>query len=146
MIFILFIFYVSIQQVNPDHHTVQVLNFTEPSMEDYAYLSDSEQTSVGENRTLKPPDMTTTLSFNNFTSISVISSSRSILLPVKQGLVTNNASIPSRFYTSLSSTKPNPVGRPDTCTSSSSCQVNCHLFYCLYRIVLTYIITNLRFT
>ncbi len=114
------------QQTNSEFHTV--LNYTDPSM-DYVYLPDSDPTSLADNKNFKPPDVATTLSTSNSTTISVISSSRSIPLPTKQDSLASNLSSSSRFYTSLTSSKPNAVGQPDSCTTTTSCQVkSAHLF------------------
>ncbi|XP_046647538.1 myelin regulatory factor-like isoform X2 [Daphnia pulicaria] len=110
------------QQTNSEFHTV--LNYTDPSM-DYVYLPDSDPTSLADNKNFKPPDVATTLSTSNSTTISVISSSRSIPLPTKQDSLASNLSSSSRFYTSLTSSKPNAVGQPDSCTTTTSCQVYC---------------------
>jgi hypothetical protein len=116
------------QQTNSEFHTV--LNYTDPSM-DYVYLPDSDQTSLADNKNFKPPDVTTTLSTSNSTTISVISSSRSILLPTKGSLASNSSSS-SRFYTSLTSSKPDAVGRPDACLTTISCQVKLTYFYFIF--------------
>ncbi|XP_045029018.1 myelin regulatory factor isoform X2 [Daphnia magna] len=108
------------QRTTSEFHTV--LNYTDPSL-DYVYLPDGDPISHAENKTFKPPDVTTTLSTSNSTTISVISSSRSILLPAKQDGVASN--LTSRFYTSLTSSKPEVVGRPDACVATVSCQIYC---------------------
>lgn len=124
------------QRTTSEFHTV--LNYTDPSL-DYVYLPDGDPISHAENKTFKPPDVTTTLSTSNSTTISVISSSRSILLPTKQDGVASN--LTSRFYTSLTSSKPEVVGRPDACVATVSCQVGLKFVFSLFWFQKHYVIS-----
>ena len=111
-----------------------MLNYTEPSIEDYAYMSDSggHHSTYALNKTSNPPDQQTA-STRNSSTVTAMSSSRSVPLgraaPGRlNGTAPSNGS--TRSFTSLTSTKPDPVGKPENCPAISPAASACHVYCC----------------
>lgn len=117
------------QRKSTEHHVV--LNYTEPSLEDYAYMSDNVHSSYGLNSTSNPPDESPSITSLNVSTVTAFSSSRSIPLPGgKAGTGRPNGTAPpggsTRSFMSLTSVKPDPVGKPEFCpVAPASCHVYC---------------------
>lgn len=103
-----------------------MLNYTEPSLEDYAFMSDAVHHPSNYNQTLDPAEESHPINNRNSSGGGGgggISTIRSIPLRPVQGRI--NGTAPPRSFTSLTSAKPDPVGKPGSCPASNTCQVYC---------------------
>ena len=102
-----------------------MLNYTEPSLEDYAFMADAVHHPSNYNLTLDPAEESHVLENRNSSGSGGggLSTIRSIPLRPVQGRI--NGTAPPRSFTSLTSAKPDPVGKPGSCPATNSCQVYC---------------------
>lgn len=107
-----------------EHHTI--LNYSDPSIEDYLYASDKSLPQLDEmTEAPNATDFQINAQATPKSNIIILPTTpRAILYAAKPATPETNITYSApQSYTSLTSLKPSPIGKPNTCSEIATCQV-----------------------